>query len=160
MRKPWLRSELQELPDYILLTGGASQMEFIPKITQQVFEIEDHQVVTELKQDPELKHDPAPQTAVASGLARLGRWEYRCQKFEDEVKATFTVERLNRILRPQVPKTYFDFLLGSLVALLNKILPGCIDDWRSGKIEGRDGLIRARNADEITSRYHKLGKMR
>jgi hypothetical protein len=129
-----IHSRLDFPPAFILLTGGASRMEFTETICQEVFSG---------KTKVPLKNEPAPETAVASGLARTGRWLQRCHEFAEEIENTFTVDVLKATLKPEVPKAINAFLLKSLEASFTHIMPTCIDEWKGGKIKAIDGLAKA-----------------
>lgn len=90
-----------------------------------------------------LKHEPAPEFAVASGLARTGRWLQRCRAFAEEIESSFTVEVLKKTLEPEVPRAINAFLLKSLEASFTQVMPTCIDEWKEGKIKAIDGLAKA-----------------
>ncbi|WP_157679820.1 Hsp70 family protein [Nitrosococcus watsonii] len=132
-----IRSRLDSPPAFILLTGGASRMEFPGEICKEIFG-----EGTFGKKDS-IKHESSPETMVASGLARTGRWLQRCRTFAEEIENTFTVEALKEKLEPEVPKAIEAFLLKSLDSTFKGIMPACIDEWKEGKIKAADGLAKA-----------------
>lgn len=125
-------------PEYVLLGGGASRMDFTADLCCDVFKDSIHGFKEKV-----LRHDAEPQTAVASGLGRLGRWEFRCKKFQVEVEKLFVTERLYATLRPHVGTALNGYMLKSFKALYSDIMPGCIDDWKAGSVHAREGLVLA-----------------
>lgn len=135
-----IKADLVQNPEYILLTGGASRMDYAETVCKEVFEVRTGAHATA---GSVLKADADPQTAVASGLARLARWEYRCEQFEKEIQDSFTVEKLYDLVRPKVPKALSTFLKSTLTLAFDKNMPACIDKWRREEIKAADGLLEA-----------------
>jgi hypothetical protein len=126
VRKDWGQS-----PEYLLLGGGASRMEFVSEICKELFS------------GTVIRHDANPQTAVASGLAAMARWERRCDRFIKEVEALFTEDVLYNRIAPEAPKALSSFIGKSYGVLFGKIIPSCIDAWREGEVRAKEGLTNA-----------------
>jgi hypothetical protein len=135
-----IKADLAQNPEYVLLTGGASRMDYAETICKEVFEIRSDIHATA---GSVLKADADPQTAVASGLARLARWEYRCKQFEKEIQESFATEKLYDLVRPKVPSALSTFLKSTLTLAFDKNMPACIDKWRQEEIKAADGLLEA-----------------
>lgn len=105
----------------ILLTGGASQMDFISDICMEVF--------PDIK--PEI--DPKPEYTIANGLSRWGRTDIITKKFEDDINL-FVEEKLPSILKREYPRliSMLTDALGD--AITEKIVKKRIVAWRNGYI--------------------------
>jgi len=137
-------------PDHVILTGGAARMNFVQDACREVFgDRADRRVVALLGN---------PETVVAEGLARLGRWEYRCSRYDAEVQTLLSEESLLTIVERELPVLLKDFYLQVLPALFTDIVPACVDDYRAGKIDASEGLLAAVRAKALD--WEQEGKKR
>ncbi len=105
-------------PEVILLTGGASRMDFIPQICKKVFP------------QAQVKPDDAPEFCIAKGLARWGRVDIRTRKFTEEIEK-FCSEKI----RPKV-EGHIDSLYSSVASKIADEVINIIKNdfyrWKSG----------------------------
>ncbi len=112
------------VPRVVLMTGGASRMQFTRKICSEIFPEPDTQV----------RPDPEPERCIALGLARVGRWDLRAGAFKSEINKLFNSEKLKDLIKKQIPE-----LIGLLSEPLasglieNAIRPG-LTDWKNNKV--------------------------
>lgn len=110
------------MPKVVLMTGGASRMQFTRQICSEVFP------------EAELRPDPEPERCIALGLSRVGRWELRAAAFKQEVNDLYDSGQLKALIEKHVPS-----LIESLVeplsagAIANALKPG-LQDWRNNRI--------------------------
>lgn len=110
------------LPNTLLLTGGASRMDFIKDVCSEVF--------------PEIpiKTDNAPEFCIARGLARWGRVHVRTQSFVAEINETLE-KHLSGIIDKHSPEL-LDALSDTIAkAMIDEVLIPRLKLWRSGHIE-------------------------
>jgi molecular chaperone DnaK (HSP70) len=112
------------VPKVVLMTGGASRMQFTRKICSEIFPEPDTQV----------RPDPEPERCIALGLARVGRWDLRAAAFKAEINKFFNSEKLKTLIQRQIPEL-IEMLSEPLVIGLieNAIRPG-LTDWKNNKI--------------------------
>ena len=112
------------VPRVVLMTGGASRMQFTRQICSEIFPEPDTQV----------RPDPEPERCIALGLARVGRWDLRAGAFKEEINKLFNSEKLNDLIKKQIPEL-IEMLSEPLVIGLieNAIRPG-LTDWKNNKI--------------------------
>lgn len=112
------------VPRVVLMTGGASRMQFTRKICSEIFPEPDTQV----------RPDPEPERCIALGLARVGRWDLRAGAFKAEINKLFNSEKLKTLIQKQIPEL-IEMLSEPLVIGLieNAIRPG-LTDWKNNKI--------------------------
>ncbi|HCF30481.1 MAG TPA: hypothetical protein DEV81_25520, partial [Cyanobacteria bacterium UBA11049] len=110
------------VPEVLLMTGGASRMQFTRQICQEIFP------------KSELRPDPEPERAIALGLARVGRWELRAAAFKEEVNLLCDSNKLKEIVEKHIP-ALIELLVEPLSSgtIANVVKPG-LQDWRSNKI--------------------------
>ena len=110
------------VPEVLLMTGGASRMQFTHQICQEIFP------------ESELRPDPEPERAIALGLARVGRWELRAAAFKEEVNLLCDSNKLKAIIEKHIP-ALIELLVEPLSTgtIANVVKPG-LQDWRSNKI--------------------------
>ncbi len=110
------------VPKVVLMTGGASRMQFTRQICQEIFP------------ESELRPDPEPERCIALGLARVGRWELRAAAFKQEVNLLCDSNRLKAIIETHIP-ALIELLVEPLSAgtIANVVRPG-LQEWRSNRI--------------------------
>jgi hypothetical protein len=114
-------------PRAILLTGGASKMDFIRDLCRKVFPNSPYQPDTE------------PEFAIARGLARYGRLHIRSQRFKNDI-ISYLKQDIQIIIENNLPN-----LLDSLASKLAKeivrgVLKPRLKSWCSGSIKTINNL--------------------
>ena len=124
------RKELQQArektannpPRMILLTGGASQMDFILKCCKEVFP------------DAKIEMGAEPQFAIARGLAWAGRQDDKVEKFRKDIKYVFESGQLQKAIQTDSLKKLIDGIVNFLVPELERVILSAFRDWRNGAI--------------------------
>ena len=116
-----LRQELESSgsssPSIILLTGGASRMDFVQQICQKVFP------------NSTLKRDNTPEFSIAMGLARWGRVEVNTTQFSRDVEE-FCARNIHPRIESQID-TLYESIAGVLVDEVIKIVKEYFDRWKA-----------------------------
>ncbi|RCJ37316.1 hypothetical protein A6770_14370 [Nostoc minutum NIES-26] len=112
------------VPKLVLMTGGASRMQFTHQISQEIFS------------EPEtlLRPDPEPERCIALGLARVGRWDLRAAAFKQEVNKLLDSNKLKQLIERHIPEL-IELLTKPLADSLikNAVKPG-VKDWQKNQI--------------------------
>jgi molecular chaperone DnaK (HSP70) len=116
--------KLDLVPKLVLMTGGASRMNFTHQICQEMFN----------KPETLLRPDPEPERCIALGLARVGRWDLRATAFKQEVNKLFDENLLKNLIEKHIPE-----LIQSLTKLLaddliESAVKQNLKDWQKNKI--------------------------
>jgi molecular chaperone DnaK (HSP70) len=136
-----VKTELQEEGTKIgvlLMTGGASRMEFTRKTCKQVFDAIDISEVdaeSSINDKSILYFDSEPEHCIADGLARVGRWDLRSQEFIEEVKAfieqgevkTIVLNHISQLIN-WMAETLSDDIINNVVITILKY-------WQKGEIK-------------------------
>jgi hypothetical protein len=104
-------------PKTILMTGGASRMNFIPLICKQVFP------------DAKFKKDDSPEFSIAKGLARYGRYCIRAENFREEVNNILNYH-LNGIVLHSLPELIDRIGDDLSIDIINNIIKPKLKYWR------------------------------
>jgi hypothetical protein len=111
-----LKSSKELSPEVILLTGGASRMDFVPKICKKLFP------------QASVKSDDAPEFCIAKGLARWGRIDINTNQFSKDIK-----QFCSETIRPKVAGR-IDSLYESIASIIADKVIGIIktqfDRWK------------------------------
>lgn len=112
------------VPNVVLMTGGASRMQFTRQICEQIFPEPKSQV----------RPDPEPERCIALGLARVGRWDLRAAAFKAEINQRFESSKLKELISQHISEL-IELLTKPLSEGLieNAVKPG-LRDWRNNKI--------------------------
>ena len=110
------------VPKVLLMTGGASRMQFTRQVCGEIFP------------QSELRPEPEPERSIALGLARVGRWELRAAAFKEEINLLCDSQTLKAIIEKHIP-ALIDLLVEPLSTgtIANVVKPG-LQDWRSNRI--------------------------
>ncbi|RUR72503.1 Hsp70 family protein [Chlorogloeopsis fritschii PCC 9212] len=112
------------VPKLVLMTGGASRMQFTRQICQEIFS--DRETL--------LRPDPEPERCIALGLARVGRWDLRATAFKQEVDTLFGSNKLQQIIEKHIPELIASLTKPLADSLLeNAVKPG-LKDWQKNQI--------------------------
>jgi len=130
----WLEAEYGELPQTVLLTGGAARMPFAQAICREVFDLAPGGEVGR-----HLVYDQEPEYAIATGLAIAGRTEHRIAQFRAEA-ATFARERVPELIREHLPSLATALGTIAFTGLVEQQLCPEIRRWRNGDIKRLDDV--------------------
>ncbi|WP_017313993.1 Hsp70 family protein [Mastigocladopsis repens] len=134
-----VKTELEEKGtkvSVLLMTGGASRMEFTRQTCKKVFDaidISEIDAESSINEKPILYFDSEPEHCIADGLARIGRWDLRSQEFIKEVKAFIEQGEVKIIVLNHIPQ-----LINSIAETLsNEIIKETVKVlkfWQKGEI--------------------------
>lgn len=117
-------SEQGIIPKVVLMTGGASRMNFTRQVCAEIFPEPDSQV----------RPDPEPERCIALGLARVGRWDLRATAFKEEVNRLLGSRQLKELIEKQIPEL-IEMLVPSLASgLIENAVKPSLQDWKNNKI--------------------------
>lgn len=109
---------------YIILTGSASKMPFVPRIIFEVFD--------ELFSDS-LKYDMDPSRTISKGLALVGPSNEKSKAFQEDLNELID-KKLEKIIDKNIPK--LGEKMGTVIAnILTPKMKEPIRSWRSGNID-------------------------
>ncbi len=115
-------------PRMILLTGGASQMDFVLKCCEEVFP------------NVKVKMEGEPQFSIARGLAWAGRQDDKVENFRKEIEHIRESGELQKTIRTASLKKLIDGIVDFLVPELERIILSAFMDWRNGHISTLNGM--------------------
>ncbi|MFQ4141395.1 Hsp70 family protein [Chlorogloeopsis sp. ULAP02] len=112
------------VPKLVLMTGGASRMQFTRQICQEIFS------------DPQtlLRPDPEPERCIALGLARVGRWDLRATAFKQEVNTLFDSNKLQQMIERHIPELITSLTKPLADSLLENAIKPSLKDWQKNQI--------------------------
>lgn len=125
-----VKSDLNTAPELVLLTGGASRMARINEVSTQIFDSESTNIINDFQ----------PEICVADGLARLIRWESRCNSFQYDVAQIISPESIANVIKPHIPATVRNFIEKGTYHLIAEIIPIFFERWSAGSIDSNEGL--------------------
>lgn len=133
--KSWIEAfecKITEVRDYLLkkkislriiiMTGGASRMQFTRDICRSTFP-------KEVKFEPDIQ----PEFSIAAGLARIGRWDLLSKGFKQEVKEFIERGEVRDIIRSHVP-SLIDLIVELLKEEIIDIVKADLKAWQERKI--------------------------
>ena len=124
---------LNEFSGAILLTGGASRMDFVQKICKSVFP------------RASIGLDSTPEYCIARGLARWGRVEINTSQFSQEVKI-FCSDNIKPEVTKQIDSLY-DAISTVLADKIISIIKRNFDSWKSRNHLTINGMKTAINSE-------------
>jgi hypothetical protein len=142
--RDWLQyyrhTHAHDLPQLILLTGGASRMNFTAEICREVFP------------ESSVVRGAEPEFAIAKGLAWAGRIDYKTTRFERDVEELISSGAIEARVDSEMP-VLLDVLARSLASELPRtsVLPA-FHEWREGRVRtlvDLEGAIEKRLDDWI-----------
>ncbi len=125
-------------PQMVLLTGGASQMDFVLKCCEEVFP------------NTKVVRGEEPQFTIARGLALAGRTGNKLEQFRSEIRDILASDKLRKVLREESERdegSPLDHLMAGIAVFVvyelsnNIILPTFVE-WREGRISTLNRLDR------------------
>ena len=115
-------------PQIVLLTGGASRMDFVRKYCKEVFP------------NAKVEKGGKPQFTIARGLAWAGRRDDRVENFGKEINHVLESGELQKTIRTASLKKLIDGIVNFLVPELERIILSTFRDWRNGHISTLNGM--------------------
>jgi molecular chaperone DnaK (HSP70) len=112
------------IPEIVLMTGGASRMQFTRKICDEIFSHSATQV----------RPDPEPERCIALGLARVGRWDLRAAAFREEVNNLLNSGFLKQLIKQQIPDLIQALTNSLSTGLLENAVQAGLKDWQNNQI--------------------------
>lgn len=112
------------LPKVLLMTGGASRMQFTRKICEELFPEPETQV----------RPDPEPERCIALGLARVGRWDLRASAFKEELNKLFDSNKLKELISQHIPDLIELLTQPLSEGLIENAVKPTLKDWQKNKI--------------------------
>ncbi len=123
-------------PQIVLLTGGASRMDFVLKCCERVF-----------PQPTKVVKGAEPQFTIARGLALAGRTNERLERFRSEIEDILAPGELQKMLREESEKdegSPLDHLIAGIAGFVSYELLDvtfqAFVEWREGHISTLNGL--------------------
>lgn len=108
---------------YIILTGSASRMTFVPQIVREVF--------NDVSADS-LKYDMDPSRTISKGLALVGPSDVISAAFQQDLNHLID-QKLGKIIEDNIPALGKE--MGTVISgILTPKIKGYIKDWRRGDI--------------------------
>jgi len=112
------------VPAVVLMTGGASRMQFTRQICEQIFPEPKSQV----------RPDPEPERCIALGLARVGRWDLRAAAFKAEINQHFDSSKLKELILQHIPELIELLTKPLSEGLISNAVKPNLQDWRNNKV--------------------------
>ena len=110
-------------PSLIILTGGASRMNFVVDLCEEVFE------------NGYVKRGREPECAIARGLALAGRIDVKMALFKEEIEEVLSDrEKFREILERRLPDL-IESITPKLTDKLIDFTEGYYNQWRSGSLD-------------------------
>ena len=125
------RDKLASPPETILLTGGACKMDFIRKITREVFP-KAHVIL-----------GIAPEFSIAHGLCLMQRIQDHCERFRGEVNQVIHTKEVEKVVEHNFPALFPQLVPILTDQLLDDIVPRAFRAWKHGDIPTINDMIRA-----------------
>ena len=125
------KKTMADPPQSILLTGGASRMQFVENLCREVF-----------PEAREVKRGAEPEYAIAQGLALAGRMSEKTQIFRKEIGELFQSGKLRNALQASpdddtpsaVDQLIFGITFFITSNLIDNIIFPAFVEWREGQI--------------------------
>lgn len=112
--------------DYVILTGGASKMDFVTELVEEVFEVKRNKPIADMEQDADkdvfvstLKMDDKPSTSISRGIAKFGLYHYLSEPIKMEIENSlqetwrdhnWLLKKLDMIITQAIHSVYNDKL--------------------------------------------------
>lgn len=112
------------VPKVVLMTGGASRMNFTRQICGEYFPEPDSQV----------RPDPEPERCIALGLARVGRWDLRAAAFKEEVNQLLDSQKLKQLISKHIPALIELLIVPLAEGVIQNAVKPSLMDWKNNKV--------------------------
>ena len=122
----------------VLMTGGASRMDFMPRIAAEVF--------------PEalIVHGIEPEFAIARGLCYALRIDAHAEAFTRDVEQLIKSSAVQEIVKSELNRLFSEIARPITKALTEEIATPVFKRWRVGAIETIDDIAKQITADAST----------
>ena len=118
------KSMLKDMPpEQILMTGGASRMDFIAEIAREVFP------------DARILFGAEPEFSIARGLCYALRIDQKTLHFEGGVRTLTESDELARVVRGALPRLFYGISPVIVDALIEDCALPAFADWKAGDIK-------------------------
>ncbi|MEG1193133.1 MAG: hypothetical protein RSG50_07920 [Clostridia bacterium] len=123
------RTALKEtLPVLILLTGGASRMDFMESMARDAFP------------EATLVTGAEPEFSIARGLCYALRTDLRTERFARDIKVLVDSDAVESIVDEQLPRLFSAIAPVIAAALIERVAPSAFSRWRHGAIDTLDEM--------------------
>ena len=112
----------EALPEQILMTGGASRMDFIATIAREVFP------------DARILFGAEPEFSIARGLCYALRIDKKTEGFEGDVKALIETEDVEQIVQNALPELFYTIVPTIVEGLIEDCAVPSFRAWKRGDI--------------------------
>ena len=116
------KRKLPAEPETVLLTGGASQMDFIETITQEVFP------------KAQVHLGVGPEFAIAHGLCLMQRTHENCKNFQQDVQDMIQSDAIENVVQDRLPELFQQLVPIVMNHILEVIIPQVFGDWQDGTL--------------------------
>lgn len=130
----------------ILMTGGASRMDFMPKIAAEVFP------------NALIVHGLEPEFAIARGLCYALRTDARAEGFTRDVEKLIKSTAVENIVKSELNRLFSDISKPIAQAMTDNIAEPVFKRWRSGSIETINDI--AVEIQRTTGEYFQSAEMK
>ncbi len=110
-------------PELILLTGGASRMDFIEAMAREAFP------------SAQLLHGAEPEYSIARGLCYALRIDRKSAAFEREIKALIESDQVEEIILSALPDLFFQLAPVIVGGLIDECAVDAFRQWKAGEIK-------------------------
>ena len=121
----------RDLPQLVLLTGGASRMDFMAREARQVFA--QAQLVTGAE----------PEFSIARGLCYALRIDRRTQIFQRDIKALIDSDQVEDIVQEALPALFSAIAPAVARELVEEVAPAAFRRWKRGELKTIDQMSQA-----------------
>lgn len=116
-------------PDLVILTGGASRMDWALNLSRDVFDGAEA-----------VARGLEPEFTIAKGLARIGRIDMRSVHFKKSVEDLVTSEKLNRLVHHMLPGLIENLSASLADELISRAVGPSLVAWRNGELHTLDDI--------------------
>ena len=113
----------QSMPELVLLTGGASRMQFMRAMVEDVFP------------DAQIILGAEPEFAIARGLCYALRVDMRAKRLEEDVRKLMESDNVERVVMDAVPKLLQSIAPVIADAMIENDAPKAFRRWKHGDIK-------------------------
>lgn len=134
------KQQLKETPpELILLTGGASRMDFVESVAREVFP------------SAQVLHGAEPEFSIARGLCYALRVDQKTEKFLGDVRLLIESDEVEQILLRALPKLFYAIAPVIADGMIEDSAMGAFKRWRQGDLKTLDDMSEAIRAALVQS---------